>query len=84
MTNYIHSLKAAKLMKSDGSKVAAIMQVFAWITLIGGLFVCLFNLSHFSDSNLGLMVGIGMMIAGMQIYGIGTFVNLLHTKTEKE
>ncbi|GAA4719750.1 hypothetical protein [Brevibacillus fulvus] len=83
MSQYIHSLKNA-MMRNDGHRVAAIMQVLAWISLIAGIFVSFYHGSDFSDQNLGLMVGIGMVIAGMQIFGVGTFVHLLHSKEEND
>jgi cell division protein FtsW (lipid II flippase) len=66
-----------KAAGSEGSRFFAVMNVIAWLVLGAGVLLCLFNLSDFTDENLGLMVGIGCLIASVHIYVAGTVVNLL-------
>ncbi|MNF04990.1 hypothetical protein D3C80_2046220 [compost metagenome] len=42
------------------------------------------NLSHFSDKNIGLMVGIGFLIGSVHIYVIGTAIGLVHARLNHE
>jgi hypothetical protein len=62
------------------------MNAIAWLVLGAGLLLCLLNVNEFNDQNLGLMIGIGCLIASVQIYVIGTVVNLvqnnINTRTD--
>ncbi|WP_276353406.1 hypothetical protein [Cohnella caldifontis] len=57
-----------------------------WISAIVvalGIVFCLANLAEFNDGNLGLMVGIGFLIGGLQILLFGTIVPLMHRMQEE-
>lgn len=62
---------------TEGTRIFSVMNTIAWLVLGAGLLLCLLNLSEFTDKNLGLMIGIGCLIASVQIYVIGTVVHLL-------
>lgn len=53
------------------------MHAIAWLVLTVGVLLCIINVSDFTDTNLGLMAGIGCLIASVHIYVIGTVVHLL-------
>ncbi|ANE48850.1 hypothetical protein SY83_10415 [Paenibacillus swuensis] len=72
-----------QLTNDGGVKVAKAMTLIAWVLLGIGVAMFLMTMSNFRDSNLGLMVAIGFVIAGMQVYGLGTFVNLISTKSNR-
>lgn len=66
--------------KSDVKRLVNVMTVIAWGVLAIGVLLCLINLSHFSDKNIGLMVGIGFLIGSVHIYVIGTAIGLVHSR----
>lgn len=66
--------------KSDVKRLVNVMTVIAWGVLAIGFLLCLINLSHFSDKNIGLMVGIGFLIGSVHIYVIGTAIGLVHSR----
>ena len=57
---------------------AALMNWAAWIALAAGILTCLIQQGDFSDRNLGLMIGIGLIVGGIQILIIGTAMRLFH------
>ena len=68
---------------NDNARPASFfMTAAAWVALCIGLVTCLFELSDFSDRNLGLMVGIGFLIGSVQIYIIGAAIRLFHHNRE--
>ncbi|MFD0590494.1 hypothetical protein ACFQZE_21110 [Paenibacillus sp. GCM10027627] len=66
--------------KSDVKRLVNVMTIIAWGVLAIGFVLCLVNLSHFSDKNIGLMVGIGFLIGSVHIYVIGTAIGLVHAR----
>ncbi|MBB6733074.1 hypothetical protein [Cohnella zeiphila] len=57
-----------------------------WISAIViacGIVCCVWNLSQFNDRNLGLMVGIGFLVGGIQILMFGMVAPLMQKKTEE-
>lgn len=66
--------------KSDVRRLVNVMTIIAWGVLAIGVLLCLINLSHFSDKNIGLMVGIGFLIGSVHIYVIGTAIGLVHAR----
>lgn len=68
----------------DGRRLSSFMTIAAWVTLSIGLLTCLFQLSDFSDRNLGLMIGLGFMIGSVQIYTIGAAMRLFHHNKPKQ
>lgn len=66
--------------KSDVKRLVNVMTAIAWGVLAIGFVLCLINLSHFSDKNIGLMVGIGFLIGSVHIYVIGTAIGLVHAR----
>jgi hypothetical protein len=74
-------------VKSDAEATAAnvkrlvtLMTIFAWTALTVGVLLCLINISHFSDKNTTLMVGIGCLVGSVFIYVIGTAISLVHAR----
>lgn len=64
----------------NAKKLVNIMTILAWIALGVGVALCLFNLGHFSDQNVGLMVGIGFLVGSVHIYVIGTAIGLVDAR----
>lgn len=58
-------------------KMVFMMTVMAWIALITGVIICLFNLHALRHSNTGIMVGIGFLVGSVYIYFIGKAMGLL-------
>ncbi|MEF3303209.1 hypothetical protein [Paenibacillus sp. GYB003] len=68
-----------------GNPLASFMTAAAWISLAIGLITCLFEVSDFSDRNLGLMVGVGFLVGSVQIYMIGAAIRLFsHNRARNE
>ncbi|MBD7970660.1 hypothetical protein H9647_21585 [Paenibacillus sp. Sa2BVA9] len=56
------------------------MTVMAWVALITGVVICLFNLHALTNSNTGIMVGIGFLVGSVYIYFIGKAMGLLNIR----
>jgi uncharacterized membrane protein len=57
-----------------------------WIALIVvalGAICCVVNLAEFNDRNLGLMIGIGFLVGGLQILVFGAIAPLMQRKQEE-
>lgn len=55
-------------------------RMLKWISAIviaAGVLFCVFNLAQFNDRNLGLMVGIGFLVGGIQIMIFGVIAPLM-------
>jgi cell division protein FtsW (lipid II flippase) len=80
------SLFSSRKTGTDSNRLFSVMNAIAWLVLGAGLLLCLLNVNEFNDQNLGLMIGIGCLIASVQIYVIGTVVNLvqnnINTRTD--
>lgn len=75
----------ANNVRQEGKRVFSLMHLFAWSTLAIGLVLCLWNVNHFSDANMTLMLGIGFLVGSVFIYTIGTAINLVEQrKSEQE
>lgn len=66
--------------KSEVNRLVTVMTIIAWGVLAIGFLLCLINLRHFSDKNIGLMIGIGFLIGSVHIYVIGTAIGLVHAR----
>ncbi|MBH5319843.1 hypothetical protein I6N90_18750 [Paenibacillus sp. GSMTC-2017] len=80
MTTKTMSISQVGPSKSDVKRLVNVMTIIAWGVLSVGVLLCLINLSHFSDENIGLMVGIGFLIGSVHIYVIGTAIGLVHAR----
>ncbi|GGD58577.1 hypothetical protein [Paenibacillus nasutitermitis] len=69
----------------EGKSLFLAMHIASWVALCAGVVLCLVNISHFSDSNMLLMLGIGFLVGSVFTYTIGTAMNLVHKrKSETE
>ncbi|WP_415841336.1 hypothetical protein [Paenibacillus alkaliterrae] len=84
MTTKTATISHAQSSKSDVKRLVKAMTAIAWSVLGIGVLLCLVNLSHFSDQNVGLMVGIGFLIGSVHIYVIGTAIGLVHARLHQE
>ncbi|MDQ0063872.1 hypothetical protein [Paenibacillus harenae] len=84
MTTKTASISHAQPTKSDVKRLVKAMTAIAWGILGIGFLLCLVNLSHFSDQNVGLMVGIGFLIGSVHIYVIGTAIGLVHARLHQD
>ncbi|OBR67826.1 hypothetical protein A7K91_08870 [Paenibacillus oryzae] len=80
MTTKTTSMNHLKTVKPDVKRLVNFMTAVAWFILGIGVLLSLINLSHFSDQNTGLMVGIGFLIGSVHIYVIGTAIGLVHAR----
>jgi uncharacterized membrane protein len=78
MTTKTATISSLGPTKSDVKRLVNVMTLIAWGVLSIGVILCLINMSHFSDKNIGLMVGIGFLIGSVHIYVIGTAISLVH------
>jgi hypothetical protein len=60
-----------------------VLHRFAWLAAIIGFVLVLLNVTDFSSDNLALMVGIGFLIAGGNIYILSTVFHLMLVRTER-
>lgn len=70
-------------MTNNGMKAAEMLRWFAWIAIVIGSLLFVGNVNDFSFANLPLMVSIGFLIAGMNIFVISTAFKLLLIRTEE-
>lgn len=84
MTTKTATISHVQPSKSDVKRLVKAMTAIAWGVLGIGVLLCLVNLSHFSDQNVGLMVGIGFLIGSVHIYVIGTAIGLVHARLHQE
>lgn len=80
MTTKTANISQLRSAKPDVKRLVHMMTVIAWVILGVGFLLCLFNLGHFSDQNVGLMVGIGFLVGSVHIYVIGTAIGLVHAR----
>ncbi|WP_139990683.1 hypothetical protein [Paenibacillus paridis] len=80
MTTKTATISQVQPLKSDVKRLVKAMTAIAWVVLAIGVLLSLVNLSHFSDQNVGLMVGIGFLIGSVHIYVIGTAIGLVHAR----
>lgn len=62
------------------AQMVFMMTVMAWAALITGVVICLFNLHALTNSNTGIMVGIGFLVGSVYIYFIGKAMGLLNIR----
>ncbi|MGO4349520.1 hypothetical protein AB4Z45_28960 [Paenibacillus sp. MCAF9] len=84
MTTKTATISNIQPSKSDVKRLVKAMTAISWIVLSIGVLLSLINLSHFSDKNVGLMVGIGFLIGSVHIYVIGTAIGLVHARLNQE
>ncbi|KRE34953.1 hypothetical protein [Paenibacillus sp. Soil522] len=84
MTSKTATISHIQPSKSDVKRLVKAMTAIAWVVLAIGVVLSLINLSHFSDRNVGLMVGIGFLIGSVHIYVIGTAIGLVHARLTQE
>jgi len=60
------------------------MKGAAWASLGAGLLLSLWNVGHFSDENMTLMLGIGFMVGSVFIYTIGTAMHLVEKRRSEQ
>ncbi|MCM3786310.1 hypothetical protein M3231_25520 [Neobacillus mesonae] len=70
-------VSAAREKDSQAVRMVFMMTVMAWVALITGVVICLFNLHALTNSNMGIMVGIGFLVGSVYIYFIGKAMGLL-------
>jgi|GEM_PF-795393 len=84
MMNKVYPLHSGNAVKHSGFKAAEMLRYFAWLAIAVGTFLFAVNVNDFRGDNLGLMVAIGFLIAGMNIFLLGTVFSLLHTSPSEK
>lgn len=64
----------------DAKQLFVVMKVAAWVALVAGLALCMWDLGSFNDANLSLMAGTGCLVGSVFIYTIGTIIHLMHKR----
>ncbi|MGG3886202.1 hypothetical protein [Brevibacillus panacihumi] len=64
-------------------KAASTLKWMAWTATIVGMLLLVFNVSDLRSENLPLMVSIGCLIAGMNIFLLSAVFRLMSLKTQK-
>ncbi|MCQ6560296.1 hypothetical protein [Paenibacillus mendelii] len=75
-----NNMKAGHPELERAKRLFTAMKIMAWACLAAGIILSMWNVSHFSDKNLSLMVGIGFMVGSVFIYTIGTAINMVETR----
>lgn len=70
-------------MKNGFDMFKALKWIAAMVILVG-IICSAVNISEFSDSNLGLMVGIGFLFGGVEIWGFSAIAGLLQRNEENQ
>ena len=70
-------LNGKRIQKKDEGRWASILQKIGFVLALIGVVVTAIFIREFSDTNLGLMIGIGFIIGGSQITVTGTLVRLM-------
>jgi sugar phosphate permease len=52
------------------------------IVILCGIICCVWNMREFNDRNLGLMIGIGFLVGGVQILMFGMIAPLMQKNSE--
>lgn len=76
------SIKPVHQTKNAVDRLFQFMNIMAWACLIIGVVTSLWKITHFSDTNLTLMVGIGFLIGSVFIYTSGAALHLVSQKFE--
>ncbi|NGQ96581.1 hypothetical protein G3578_15570 [Brevibacillus sp. SYP-B805] len=73
--------QAQAARQQSGLRGAQMLRRIAWLAVAVGIFLFIWNVNDFNSENLGLMVSIGCLIAGMNIFLLSTVFSLLHTES---
>ena len=65
-------------------KMSSMLKWIAAVVVALGVVCCIWNMSEFNDRNLGLMIGIGFLIGGLQILVFGAVAPLLQRQPEEQ
>ncbi|WEK54004.1 MAG: hypothetical protein P0Y55_15790 [Candidatus Cohnella colombiensis] len=63
-------------------EMARVLKWMAMIAIVVGIVVSIMNIAQFNDRNLGLMIGIGFLIGGVQIMMFGIVFPLFQKNQE--
>ncbi|MVP00245.1 hypothetical protein [Paenibacillus lutrae] len=80
MTTNSVTVKQTANKEKEVRRLFNFMNIMAWSALVIGVVLSLWNVTHFSDKNLTLMVGIGFLVGSVFIYTIGTAIHLVHKR----
>jgi peptidoglycan/LPS O-acetylase OafA/YrhL len=84
MANNVYPFKKRDPVENNGIRAAEMLRILAWLAIVIGSILFILNVSDFSGNNLWLMVAIGFLIAGMNIFVLGTIFKLLHSTVNQE
>ncbi|GLX71345.1 hypothetical protein [Paenibacillus glycanilyticus] len=83
-TASVNNVKSdTELAAASVKRLVTLMTIFAWTALTVGVLLCLIKISHFSDKNTTLMVGVGFLVGSVFIYTIGTAIALVHARLQQ-
>jgi len=66
----------------QNKEMGRMLKWVAMVVIAVGIVCCLMNIAQFNDRNLGLMVGIGFLIGGVQIMLFGVIAPLMQKNQE--
>lgn len=73
-------LNGKRIHEKDEGRWASILQKIGFVLALIGVVITAIFCREFSDTNLGLMIGIGFIIGGSQITVTGTLVRLMQAR----
>ncbi|WP_227871796.1 hypothetical protein [Paenibacillus bovis] len=59
------------------------LTIVSWVVCAVGVFLIIFNLQPFNDNNMGLMGGIGCLVAATFIYFIGKSFGSMQARSDE-
>lgn len=66
----------------ENRQMSRTLKWIATIVVLMGTVFCILNMAEFNDRNLGLMVGIGFLVGGLQILVFGAIAPLMQRRQE--
>ncbi|MDO7907884.1 hypothetical protein Q5741_15840 [Paenibacillus sp. JX-17] len=64
--------------------MVSVFTIISVIAAVVGIIMVLVNLNHFSDRNLGLMLGIGFIVGSIFVYSIGKWAGSIQSRREED
>jgi hypothetical protein len=59
------------------------LKIVAFVAIVLGILSCLLYISDFNDRNLGLMIGMGLLVGGLQILVFGAIAPLMQQREDQ-
>jgi vacuolar-type H+-ATPase subunit I/STV1 len=64
-------------------RMSSSLKIVAFVAIVLGILSCLLYISDFNDRNLGLMIGMGLLVGGLQILVFGAIAPLMQQREDQ-